>query len=164
MKSSRLLNGEEQVSVIVLLKDDEIEDLNAEEKKEAIREQQQGVLEGLVQEDIVAAFGLLTDEKEFELQRQYESINAFAGEVTEEGLQKLRRERDVQLVVVNKIRQVFLADTMPLINANDAWNISINGKAITGAVETVCVVDTGIDYNHAALGGGLGNKVITGYA
>ena len=156
-------DGEEQVSVIVLLKDDEIEDLNAEEKKEAIREQQQEVLEGLVQEDIVAAFGLLTDEKEFELQRQYESINAFAGEVTEEGLQKLRRERDVQLVVVNKIRQVFLADTMPLINANDAWNISINGKAITGAGETVCVVDTGIDYNHAALGGGLGNKVITGY-
>jgi len=156
-------NGEEQVSVIVLLKDDKIEDLNAEEKKEAIREQQQGVLEGLVQEDTVAAFGLLTDEKEFELQRQYESINAFAGELTEEGLQKLRREREVELVVVNKIRQVFLADTIPLINANGVWNISINGKAITGAGETVCVVDTGIDYNHAALGGGLGNKVITGY-
>ena len=36
------------------------------------------------------------------------------------------------------------------------------GKASLEQYQTVCVIDTGIDYNHTGLGGGFGNKVIAG--
>ena len=38
--------------------------------------------------------------------------------------------------------------------------VAQNFPAITGAGETVAVIDMGVDYNHPALGGGYGNKVI----
>lgn len=156
--------GNEDVSVIVLLEDDaKTISHNQEEKKEAIQEKQEKVLKDLNQEEKQTVLGLFTEEKEFELQRQYQNINAFAGEITEEGLAKLRQNPQVESVVVNKIRHIFLSDSVPLINADDAWKVSVNGYNITGEGETACVVDTGIDYNHSALGGSFGNQVIAGY-
>ena len=38
-----------------------------------------------------------------------------------------------------------------------------NYPNITGAGETVVLIDQGVDYNHPALGGGYGNKVITSW-
>src|SRR5438477_1920081 len=35
-----------------------------------------------------------------------------------------------------------------------------NYPSITGAGETVAVIDRGVDYNHYALGGGFGKKII----
>src|SRR5207253_9267243 len=34
---------------------------------------------------------------------------------------------------------------------------------LTGAGESIAVIDSGIDYNHPVLGGGWGNKVIAGW-
>lgn len=38
-----------------------------------------------------------------------------------------------------------------------------NYPNVTGAGETVVLIDQGVDYNHPALGGGYGNKVITSW-
>ena len=38
-----------------------------------------------------------------------------------------------------------------------------NHPAITGAGETVAIIDQGVDYNHPALGGGYGNKIVTSW-
>jgi hypothetical protein len=38
-----------------------------------------------------------------------------------------------------------------------------NYPKITGAGTTIAVLDTGVDYNHPALGGGWGKKVVAGY-
>ncbi len=157
-------NGNEEVSVIVLLENDlKTISRNEEEKKEAIQEKQETVLEELNLEEKQVVLGLFTEEKEFELQRRYETINAFAGEVTEEGLAKLRRNPRVESVVVNNIRHIFLSDSVPLINADDAGKVSAGGYNLTGEGQTVCIIDTGVDYNHSALGGSFGNTVIAGY-
>ncbi len=144
--------GNEEVSVIVLLKDDaQTISANEEEKKEAIKEKQEKVLEKLSPEDTVSAFGLLTEEKEFELEYQYETLNVLAGKITEEGLKELQRNRNVEAVTVNKIRHLFLSGSVPLVNADDVWKVMVDEHNITGEGETVCVVDTGVDYNHTAL-------------
>ncbi len=140
-------SGKEEVSVIVILADD----VQADE-----------VVDTLAQQDTKAVFGL-TNEKEFELEQNYKTINAFAGKLTEEGLKELENNPAVEKIVINKIRHIFLSESVPLINGNDLWNISVDEQSITGTGQTVCVIDTGIDYNHTGLGGGFGNKVIAGH-
>ena len=61
-----------------------LEGLN-KEQKEAVREKQEEVLADLNQEEHKTLLGF-TEEKEFELEYQYETLNALTGEVTEEGL------------------------------------------------------------------------------
>lgn len=52
------------------------------------------------------------------------------------------------------------ADVNRLIGAD---RVGQNFSAYTGAGYSVAVIDTGIDYRHAALGGAFGAKVIAGY-
>ncbi len=142
--------GKEEVSVIVLLKDNFDSAAGEEEEKEAIKEKQEEVLADLNLEKRKTLFGF-TEEKEFGLKYRYETVNALAGEVTEEGLDKLRHDQNVEAIVVNKVRQLFLSGSVPLINSDKVWNVAVNGTNTTGVGETICVVDTGVDYNHAAL-------------
>ncbi|MEK6905497.1 MAG: S8 family serine peptidase, partial [Nanoarchaeota archaeon] len=114
------------------------------------KETQDEVLNNLNQEDKKTLFGF-TQKKEFELEYQYETLNALAGEVTEEGLEKLRNDPNVDKIIVNTVRQIFLSGSVPVMNADDVWNVKVNSYNITGEGQTVCVVDTGIDYNHAGL-------------
>src|SRR5207245_388592 len=38
-----------------------------------------------------------------------------------------------------------------------------NFPQYNGAGQTIAILDTGVDYNHPSLGGGLGNTVFDGY-
>lgn len=57
--------------------------------------------------------------------------------------------------------QALLADSVPRIHAPQAWAQT----GTRGAGVTVAIIDTGIDYNHPALGGGIGSgfKVTGGW-
>src|SRR5215204_5885997 len=50
--------------------------------------------------------------------------------------------------------------TARLINLDE---LAIRHPTVNGSGQVVVVIDTGVDYNHPALGGGWGNKVIAGY-
>lgn len=59
-----------------------------------------------------------------------------------------------------------LAESVPLINANDVWQINDAGNnKITGQNISIGIIDTGVDYKHSDLGGcfGLNCKVVGGY-
>ncbi|MBI1968390.1 S8 family serine peptidase [Candidatus Woesearchaeota archaeon] len=147
---------EEEASVIVVLKS------SASSDSEAVREQQAAVLETLSPEE-KKLFGFTIQEKEFTVEQQYATLPAFAGMVTEAGLEELAKNPAVEKVVLNEIQHIFLDTSVPLIEAPKVWNITVNGTAITGDGETVCVIDTGVDYTHPAMGGSLGVKVLGGY-
>ena len=66
----------------------------------------------------------------------------------------------------------FLDTSIPQINADDTWARQVNGVNITGVGETICILDTGIAYDHADFGsctitsninGGSCPKVVGGY-
>ncbi|MGC9310706.1 MAG: S8 family peptidase, partial [Candidatus Aenigmatarchaeota archaeon] len=57
----------------------------------------------------------------------------------------------------------FLDESVPQINADDLWSVQIGGQNINGTGQAVCIIDTGIDYNHSAFGGGWGTVVVAGY-
>ena len=107
---------------------------------------------------------------EFKLKHKYNIINGFSGEVTAEGIEKLKSDSRVEKIEFDYPVRAFLQDSVPLINATNTWNVQANGKNITGLYETVCIIDTGVNYSHPDLGGGYGEnnassnyKVLGGY-
>lgn len=77
----------------------------------------------------------------------YNSIESVAIKIKGENIRKLADFEG--LIKVHKDRKVkaLLHDSAPLISANDVWNLGYTGKDVK-----VCVIDTGVDYKHTALG------------
>lgn len=46
----------------------------------------------------------------------------------------------------------FLDDSTEVIRANKTWNLQVNNTNLTGIGETVCIVDSGVNYRHSAFG------------
>ena len=179
------LNEDETVSVIITLKEnEETQSDNLKERKEAIKEKQVEVLENLgvdTDEGIIISTDKedgsneenkgTIQEEEIEIEHLYSTINALAGEITEEGLEILKDDPNVERVDFNYPITLSLDTSTSIINADDVWDVSVNGASIDGTGETVCVIDTGIDYTHPAFGSctteeflvGNCNKVIAGY-
>ena len=141
-KVSEELAKKQPVDVIVVLKEaDETtqagltEQERLELRKEKIMENQEKVLSTLTDAD-------------FRAKHKYKTINAFAGSVTLNGFNKLNINPDVKSIELDREVHISMAESAPLIDANDVWNIRVNNINITGEGETVCVIDTGIDYAH----------------
>ena len=74
-----------------------------------------------------------------------------AAEVSEEDLIELNKNPDVESVVIDKPIKAYLQDSVPYLNASEVWEIQISGINVTGIDETVCVLDTGINFSHPSL-------------
>ena len=121
------------MDVIIMLKDNDIIEGSLSETTFDITTKQDEVLSTL-------------DSSEFILIHKYNTISGFAGKITKEGLAKLEKDSNTE-VYPDKILYTTLMDSVPLINADDAYNLGVTGE---GTV--VCVVDSGIDYTHPDLG------------
>ncbi|MBW2980016.1 S8 family serine peptidase [Candidatus Woesearchaeota archaeon] len=150
------LDSDEEVSVIVILKDEPVQEPRTfrtsqsaeglpkqglKTKKAMIGKQQDKVLSGLDADD------------DLKLKHRYSTFNGFSGKLTTDGLRKLKNNPDVEKIFFDKTLQVTLDSSIPQVNANDMWGIKLNGINITGAGETICVIDTGIDTGHSAFTG-----------
>jgi len=79
--------------------------------------------------------------------------NGFAGYVDIEDLQLLEASGLVDSIVEDRPLKIANAESFPLINVDKANNSLYNGYAdLTGEDQTVCIIDTGVDYNHDDLG------------
>lgn len=81
---------------------------------------------------------------DFVLTHRWESLNAFAGEVTLSGLRALLQDPDVLMVDEDPIAYMDLAETAALIRADQ-----VRGAGTTGKGVVVAVLDTGVDTHHA---------------
>ncbi len=108
---------------------------------------------------------------DFELIRRYSTIFGFAGTITKSGYEKLKNNPAVAAIIPDTPIYVLLDQSVPLLNATNVWRLMYNGTNVTGKGQSVCVIDTGVDYTHPALGGctagqftsGTCSKVITGH-
>jgi len=129
----KVLDGEE-VRVFVKIK----EDLRLPSNKEALKEE---IIEKIGEEKIKHNFD--------------DSISAV---IDENDLKKLERDWRVASVELVGIREVFLQDSVPLINGSSTYKLQVDNLNLTGNSQTICIIDSGVNYSHPDLGGCYGNN------
>jgi len=83
-------------------------------------------------------------------ERTLETIPAMVVEATPEGIEKLKDHPLVEAVYSDIAFSLSLSESVPLINANDVQQITVNGQALTGQGTAACIIDTGIQADHPA--------------
>jgi len=79
--------------------------------------------------------------------RDYSIIEGIEVKIDGKNIQKLASLENLIKVHKNNQVKALLHDSAPLISADKVWNQGFTGKNVK-----VCVVDTGVDYTHPALG------------
>lgn len=87
----------------------------------------------------------------------YSSFDGYAGNFTSEELEILREDPSVE-VYLEKTFYALLDGTVNQIRGNDTWNLELEGENLTGTGQTVCILDTGVNYTHTAFGGCYGDN------
>ncbi|MEM4347189.1 MAG: S8 family serine peptidase [Candidatus Altiarchaeota archaeon] len=164
----RQLNEKDEVPVIILLRNDMQNSVtlapqykNLTTLQYSIRKNQEKFLSNLK----------LNSPNDFKVKYLYKTINSISGSLKGEVIEKLKKDPDIEAIYFDRKLKILLDESVPLINATDVWKIKVNNENITGKGQTVCVIDTGIDYRHQDLGNctqeqflnGNCSKVISGY-
>src|SRR3989344_5804470 len=84
---------------------------------------------------------------------------------TNEVIDDLGDDDRVEKIYYDYPVKALLSDTVLQLNTSLINAKAIHGLNITGRDQSVCIIDTGVNYNDASLGGGFGAgyKVIAGY-
>ncbi len=152
--------GENETAVekryIVILEDREIKGISVSSQPEDVRKK----IDSL-QKDVLKTL----NKSDYKSLVKYNVVPAFSAVLSDSGVDKLKKHQKVKEVIEDPVLHVSMADSVGIINADDVWGRQVNGTNLTGAGQSVCVIDTGINYNHSDLGGcfGAGCKVIDGY-
>lgn len=80
--------------------------------------------------------------------RTYETIPFMAMEVTPAELERLAADPNVISIIENERLKPSLAQSLPLIQGNQA-----HAAGFTGSSQTIAILDTGVDKNHPFFGG-----------
>ncbi len=94
----------------------------------------------------------------------YSSSKIAIGIMTKEGLEKLKINNNIDKILLDYPIKATLNDSLKIVNSSLVNNLRIRGTTnVTGRNISVCVLDTGVNYNLTNLGGSLGKKVLGGY-
>ncbi|MBI2549589.1 S8 family serine peptidase [Candidatus Woesearchaeota archaeon] len=83
---------------------------------------------------------------------RFSSFDGFTATVSRAAYERLRSDPNLE-VYENIVLQTALDGSGPLLNATVVNRLVYNATNLTGTGISVCVIDTGINYTHAALGG-----------
>ncbi len=123
------INEEGKARVIVVLKDS-----GKKSRNNMIRENS---IEGIGEEKVGHKFN---------------TINAFSASLSIMDLDKLASDANVEKIYYDRPLSIDLQDSVPIINGTNTWKLQDSGINLTGKGQTICIIDTGIDYTHPDLG------------
>ena len=76
----------------------------------------------------------------------YDIIEGIAITLPGRAIERLKELKNIASIQEDRVVHAFLSESIPLINADDVWNLNYDGSG-----KTVCIVDTGVDDSHPAL-------------
>jgi subtilisin family serine protease len=85
---------------------------------------------------------------------KYKNKNNLFASLNKQEIEQLAKSENVESVSEERKYQITLAESVPLINATNSWNLQSSGINLTGIGQTICIIDTGVNYSHPDLGGG----------
>lgn len=103
-------------------------------------------------------FGIqTTTEKEDIMEETSEAIrhdlgDKISAELTQEEIFELSKKDSIESIEVVNAREIFLNNSIPLIEADLVHNLSFNSNELKGNGQSICIIDTGVDYTHQSLG------------
>ncbi len=163
-----MLSTDQTTSVIVMLEDDyrvlekngygiqSIQETDEFTRKKLMIEEQQERVMSSLGIDSQQGYGILstdgTQDNGIEIGSAFSLVNGFSAEVDEEGLQRILDAPGVSRVYPNREMHAFLSDSREIMNATATWRQIYNGSNLTGQHETICIIDTGVDYTHPDMG------------
>ena len=112
-----------------------------------------------IKEDVISTVGRKN------VRHEFNSFNGFSATLSQKEIAELMNDSNVEEIIPVGVKYPIMHDTVGIINATRTWSLQYAGQNLTGKHQTVCVIDTGVNYSHADLGGcfGAGCKVISGY-
>jgi subtilisin family serine protease len=79
--------------------------------------------------------------------------NSIAMKINEDDLDDLSADSNIKSVVKMGKVYALLQDSVDIINATPSWSLKSSNVNLTGVGQSVCVIDTGINYSHPDLVG-----------
>lgn len=86
------------------------------------------------------------------VEHKYKTMDGFSGRATKADIEALSQNKNVKSITMDSPVYAFMNVALPLINGTIAHQIFYNGLNLTGANQTVCIIDSGIDYGYFNLG------------
>jgi subtilisin family serine protease len=127
----------------------------------------------------ITGYAVAAQENEKQINEYTDVFNGIALDITSQEAEQLKESPYVKEIYPNYEVNITLMDSVPLINADDVWQLDEDGtnciatgkECLTGENITIAVIDTGVDYSHPDLGScsqteflaGTCSKVIDGY-
>ncbi|MAG39464.1 hypothetical protein CMI41_00650 [Candidatus Pacearchaeota archaeon] len=96
-------------------------------------------------------------EENLNVTKKFSLVKGFVADVSKAEKELLEKNNEIIISEIQEYKAI-LDVAVPNINATDVWGVQINSTNITGATQSVCVLDTGVDYNHSAFGNCWGNN------
>ena len=82
---------------------------------------------------------------ELNISHEYDVVKGFAGEIDAEDLELLKQDNRIERIYYDAVVNIQLQNSRGIINSTQIYNRMINGVNITGANQTICIIDTGIN-------------------
>ncbi len=127
-------SGEEKVRVIVRL-DEDVKDEDVSNFKDLSLNN--------LKEKIVEEIG-----KE-KIRHQFKGM--FSADLTKRDIEKLIEKKNIKQISYDYPVKSFLKESIDITNASLTWSLKVLGINLTGVTQTVCVIDTGVDFSHPDL-------------
>jgi subtilisin family serine protease len=90
--------------------------------------------------------------KNYKEKYHYSLTNSYALKVNQQQLEELKNNPNVKYIHENKVYHKSLLDTLPLTNISQIHSKVLNNQNLTGQDQTICILDSGIDFTHSAFG------------
>ncbi len=157
---ARIAREKGNVSVIVEIADSETKTASVQEKPRKARKAREKALSqarSKLNSEKAPALGITgaavsEQAEDIEIIHEMDTSAGFTAVVTAEAVEALAETPGVT-VRLDPVLKFALAESVPKVDANDVWNLSVNGTSLRGEGQAVCVIDSGIDYDHPAFAG-----------
>lgn len=105
------------------------------------------------------AFGLSQEKENLDLEKvKYSDSDSIVAFISKSELEDLKENSLVKSIVPEIYLNFFLHNSNIIQNVTPVWDLQINNINLTGKGQTVCIIDSGIDYTHPSLGGCYGEN------